>query len=179
MIKKTVRAIDYFKFCPVCGVRLDLKKSQGRKYLSCPACHFIFYQNSKPTASAFITNSKGQLLLVRRAIQPRLGWWDLPGGFLEEGEHPVSGVKREIKEELGCTLKNIKYLGMYPDEYKQVYRVFTLNIIYTAQIRTGVIKPQDDVGSVKWFSPRNIPWPRLAFPNWMKPAIRDWQKNIK
>jgi NAD+ diphosphatase len=144
--------------------------------LSCTKCHFVFYQNSKPTASAFITNQKGQILLVKRAIQPKLGWWDMPGGFLEEGEDPVTGVKREIKEELDVRLKNIQLLGIYMDSYAHCFNVHTLNIIYTAQIQSGTIKAMDDVGDTHWFDTDDIPWSRFAFPVWMKPAIRDWLK---
>jgi NAD+ diphosphatase len=176
---KFKRSIDYYKYCPVCGQPFALKKMHGRKVLKCSACGFVFFQNSKPTASAFITNAKGQLLLVKRAIQPKFGWWDIPGGFLEEGEDPVVGVKRELLEELGVTLRQIKLLGLYPDTYDCYYRMHTLTIIYTAKIKSGVIKPMDDVGSFRWFSKNQIPWSKFAFPMWMKPAIRDWLTAVK
>jgi ADP-ribose pyrophosphatase YjhB (NUDIX family) len=173
------KSLDFFKFCPVCGIRLDLMKMHGQPVLKCPDCNFIFFQNSKPTASAFITNSKGLLLLVKRAIQPKKNWWDMPGGFLEEGEDPLSGVKREIKEELGVKLKQIQLRGIYMDSYAHGYNMYTLNIIYTARIAAGTIKAMDDVGSTQWFDKNKIPWPRLAFPVWMRPAIRDWLKFYK
>ena len=100
----------------------------------------------------------------------------MPGGFLEEGEDPLSGVKREIREELGVKLKNVSFLGIYMDSYTHNYKMYTLNIIYTAQIVSGKIKAMDDVGSARWFDKNKIPWPRLAFPVWMKPAIMDWLK---
>ncbi len=170
------KSLDFFKFCPVCGARLDLVKRRDRPVLKCPACGFIFFQNSKPTATAFITNSKSQLLLVKRAIQPKKNWWDMPGGFLEEGEDPLSGVKREIKEELGLRLKQIRLLGIYIDSYAHGYKMYTLNIIYTARIAVGTIKAMDDVGSAQWFDKNKIPWSRLAFPGWMRPAMLDWLK---
>ena len=75
-----------FRFCPKCGGKLATKKQHGRALLICTECNFVFYQNSAPTASAIITNKAGDVLLVKRAIQPKKGYWDLPGGFLDEEE---------------------------------------------------------------------------------------------
>lgn len=167
---------QYFRFCPHCGARFLIKKTHGLALLTCPHCSFVFYQNSKPTATALIVDTKGRLLFVKRAIRPKKGWWDFPGGFLEEGEDPLIGLTREIREELGCRLNDIQYLGIYMDIYGHRYREYTLNIIYTARIASGIIKAQDDVSATRWFSKNNIPWSRLAFPKWMRPAIRDWSK---
>ena len=96
-----------YKYCPVCAGRLINKPSAKLGHLTCRQCGFIFYQNSKPTSSAFIINSLGQVLLAKRAINPKKGYWDSPGGFLENGEAPLAGLNREIKEELGVRLKDI------------------------------------------------------------------------
>jgi len=170
------KSADYFKYCPRCGGKLFVKRREGARRLVCRNCKFIFYQNSKPTASALITNNKGQVLLVKRGIKPKFGYWDLPGGFLEEGEDPIQGLKREMKEELGVEIYNIRYLGVYMDWYECGYNMSTLNIIYSAKIKSGKIRPMSDVGDIKWFNKSKIPWSKLAFPRWMRSALEDWLK---
>jgi ADP-ribose pyrophosphatase YjhB (NUDIX family) len=160
----------YFRFCPVCAGKLAIKKHDHVKRLVCNKCDFIFYQNSKPTVSAFIINKKGQILLVKRAINPRKGLWDTPGGFLEDGEKPIMGLRREMKEELGILLKDLKFLGIYIDTYCERYEMTTLNILYQAEIASGKLRPMDDVGALKWFGKKDIPWKKSAF-RWMKRAL--------
>lgn len=114
--------------------------------------------------------------MVKRGIMPKFGYWDVFGGFLEDGEDLIKGLQREAKEELGVRLKAITYLGIYMDVYDFQYRVHTMNIIYQAQIASGRLQAMSDVSEYRWFSRNTIPWPRLAFPRWMKPALRDWLK---
>ncbi|MDD5039678.1 MAG: NUDIX hydrolase [Patescibacteria group bacterium] len=168
----------YYKYCPVCSKRLGIRRDGGLPRLACKKCGFIFYQNSKPTASAFITDRRGRILLVKRAINPKRDWWDAAGGFLEDGEHPLKGVQRELREELGVRLKNISPLGIYMDTYRNHYTVSVLNIIYRAEIASGTMRPMDDVSEARWFRTTEIPWSRLAF-RWMKPAMRDLLKVLK
>jgi len=170
------KARQYFKFCPVCAGRLLLKKHGPVFHLTCRSCDFIFYQNSKPTASAFIVNQKNQILLVKRAVEPMKGYWDAPGGFLEDGEDPIKGLRREMKEELGVQLADIQFFGIYLDVYNERYAINTLNIIYLAKILKGKLQPMDDISEAKWFSASQIPWSKLGFP-WLYQALRDWQKH--
>ena len=142
---------------------MAIKKHDYVKRLVCSQCDFVFYQNSKPTVSAFIVNKKGQILLVKRGIKPKFGLWDAPGGFLENGEEPVKGLKREMKEELGVSIKNTKFLGIYVDSYFERYSIKTLNVIYQTEIASGTLKPMDDVSELKWFSKKEIPWKKAAF----------------
>ena len=166
------KASNYFKFCPVCGGKLKVNQAHP----TCIKCGFIFYQNSKPTSSAFLINAQGELMLVKRRVAPFRGYWDVPGGFLEEGEDPIVGLKRELYEELGVRLKNIALHGLYQDWYVDQYKLYTINIIYTAQIASGTLKPQDDISEYQWFTKKTIPWSRLAF-SWIRPCLKDFFKN--
>jgi ADP-ribose pyrophosphatase YjhB (NUDIX family) len=164
-----------FKYCPKCGRRFTKKRLHGRTRLYCRPCDFFFFQNSKPTASAIITKGK-KILLTKRSINPKKGWWDTPGGFLENGEHPLVGVKREMKEELGLEIIPIKLLTTVIDYYIEPpnYRFYTLNLFYLSKIKKGRIRPADDVCEAKWFSKNNLP-KKIAFKN-SREALRDWKK---
>lgn len=165
----------HFKFCPVCGGSLETKVHDHLERLVCSKCDFVFYQNSKPTASAIITNKDGQILLAKRSIKPKLGYWDLPGGFLEDGEDPQEGVRREVREELGVELNVGRIVGIYVDSYDHGITVNTINIIYECLIKTGELTPMDDINEVAWFNKDDIPWEKIAFENG-KSSIRDWMK---
>src|SRR3954462_13276808 len=103
-----------YKFCPKCGHQAD-KKSEY--LLVCPNCGYDFYINPAGTNAVIIENSKGEILLVTRKFDPMKGYLDLPGGFIEVGESLEESALRELKEELGIEILNVKYFGSYPDEY--------------------------------------------------------------
>lgn len=167
---------SFFSFCPVCAGRLAPKYLHGATQPVCRGCGFVFYQNSKPTASAILVDKKGRVLLTRRGIKPKLGWWDLPGGFLENGEDPIIGLKREIKEELGVKIRPTALVGVYVDRYFFGYHFYTFNLNYEAEIISGRIKPMDDVADYRWFDQRKIPWSKMAFRNG-RLALKDWLKS--
>lgn len=122
-------------YCLKCGgcLKETFLKEEKHQRLKCQKCGFVFYQNSKPTSSALIM-SGGKVLLGKRKINPAKGAWDIPGGFLELGEHPEDGLRREIREELGVEIKIKKLLGIFMDTYgKEGYA--TLNICYVVEIK--------------------------------------------
>jgi hypothetical protein len=104
--------LEGWKSCPRCGTELagDLAR------LSCGACGFVVYASSKPTACALCVDD-GRVLLARRAHPPFKGFWDIPGGFLDEGEDPLDGLRRELKEETGLDVEPDRFLGVWIDRY--------------------------------------------------------------
>ncbi len=151
-------------YCPRCGQNLQEVPLGENKVLrlKCAACGFIFYQNSKPTASALIVDGD-KVLLGRRSIEPYKNYWDIIGGFLELGESPEEGVRREIKEETSLEIELIDLLGIFMDEYGPGGES-TLNICYLAKIVSGQAKPADDIDELRWFTASDIP-ANLAFKN--------------
>src|SRR3954466_5714965 len=98
--------LDGWKVCPRCAAGLEL--DQGKA--TCPVCGSAYYANSAPAVEGLLQRD-GKVLLSERGIQPRRGLWDLPGGFLEEGEEPLDGLAREFREETGLAVRAVVWLG--------------------------------------------------------------------
>ena len=149
--------LDGWRFCPRCAG--PIRRKPGRA--ECDACGFVAYANSAPTASAVVVDREGHVLLARRAVEPDRGKWDLPGGFLEEGEEPLAGLRRELLEETGLEVEPLSFLGAWTDSYGDGEgAVATLNLYWLARA-AGVPKPADDVAELCWFAPDALP--ELAF----------------
>ena len=142
-----------FNFCPNCGAQLPTTNSQFAPQ-PCEHCGRTHYHNSKPCAGALIVKDK-RVLLVLRAVEPFKGCWDIPGGFLEAGEHPRDGMLREVKEETGLDVRVIDLLGMYMDRYGD--DSFTLNHYYIVEPIGGTLRAADDVNDYRWFSLDQLP----------------------
>lgn len=164
-----------YSFCPKCGHSLETRRLDGRERLVCSSCGFIFYQNSKPCVGALVVE-RGRVLLVQRAIEPYLGYWDIPGGFLEAGEHPETGTIRELAEETGLLVKPLEILGIYPETYGPSGQ-HTLSICYLAKLVGGRPRPADDVSCLEWFDLQALP-EKIAF-EWPHEALALLQERYR
>jgi 8-oxo-dGTP diphosphatase len=126
--------------------------------------------------SALCIDGAGRLLLARRAVEPERGKWDLPGGFLEEGEPPLEGLRRELREEAGVEVEPTDFVGVWIDHYGAgPESTGTLNLYWTARILDGEPQPDDDVAEFAWFERDALPpAAEFAFPN-VRDAIRTWR----
>jgi 8-oxo-dGTP diphosphatase len=115
-------------------------------------------------------------MLTRRAFEPFKGRWDLPGGFLDEGEHPLEGVKRELREETGLEIEPDRFFGIWIDRYGgDSTAATTLNLYWTARVVAGEPVPADDVTEIGWFAPQELPPDEeLAFAN-VREVLRAWR----
>ncbi|MEI8033420.1 MAG: NUDIX domain-containing protein [Chlorobiaceae bacterium] len=105
-----------YSFCPVCGKPLSQGVIDGRERMFCVACAWVHYLNPLPVALAYTLNSKGELLVVRRAQEPAFDEWALPGGFIEAGEEPHEGCLRELMEETSLEGRIDRLIGVYHRE---------------------------------------------------------------
>ena len=121
-----------------------------------------------------VEDDAGRVLLALRAHDPRAGQWDLPGGYLEEGEHPEEGVRRELREEAGVEVAIDRLIGLYIDETGYATGGHTLNCHYLCHITDGFPTPNDDVEELRWFAADALP-EQIAFDN-ARAALRDWKR---
>jgi ADP-ribose pyrophosphatase YjhB (NUDIX family) len=150
--------LDGWRFCPRCAAPIE----RGDEHVQCPGCGFVAWANSVPAVQALVERD-GRLLLARRGIDPGRGMWDLPGGFLQEGEHPLEGVRRELREETGLDVQPGAFVGAWIDPYE---RRFVLGLTYEATAGAGEPEAADDVAELQWFAPDELPAPEeFAFPS--------------
>jgi 8-oxo-dGTP diphosphatase len=108
-----------------------------------------------------VEDDSGRVLLGRRAADPAAGHWDLPGGFLEEGEHPLDGLRRELREETGLEIEPTEFFGIWMEPYEGRW---VLCLTWLARPVGGVERAGDDLVELRWFAPDELPEPgELAF----------------
>jgi 8-oxo-dGTP diphosphatase len=146
------------KYCPMCGgVLKEMPWEDDVCLPTCMVCGYEFYQNSKPCVVALIVDrDKQRILLTKRGIVPFKGDWDMPGGFLRDGEDPKVGVMREVEEELSVPCEVERLFDIFVDTYGE-FDVYTFNVCYTIRLLSDDIKPMDDVAEAKWFDFDDIP----------------------
>lgn len=141
-----------FRFCPVDGTSLEEPDKEGGT--RCQSCGRSWYRNSSPVAGCVIVH-EGRALLTVRGIDPHKGKLDIPGGFLLNGEHPLDGLRREIKEELGIEIEPGELLMMSPHVYAHEGD-YNLALGFRATWVSGEIAAADDVADVRWVSPDEV-----------------------
>lgn len=108
--------------------------------------------------AALIFDSRGRLLLTRRALEPDKGMLDLPGGFVDPGESAEDALRREVAEELGIKLKEVRYLASCPNEYPfSGLTVFTTDLAFLAVPESlENMTPHDDISGFEWVDPQTV-----------------------
>jgi len=147
-------------YCSQCGETVNhiIPEGDNRHRYVCISCEFIHYQNPRIIAGCLpIFDNK--VLLCKRAIEPRAGYWTLPAGFLENGETTATGASRETMEEANAeVIIDDLYTIFSLPHISQVYMFFK------ASMPTGVFSPGIESLDVKLFEEDEIPWDELAFP---------------
>ncbi|WP_225907853.1 NUDIX hydrolase [Hyphomonas sediminis] len=137
--------------------RLDVPDGDDRLRRICNRCSFVDYVNPKIVTGAVVIKDE-HILICRRAIEPRKGFWTLPAGFMEEGESVEEGAIREAREEAMAEIRIDALLGVY-----SVPRISQVQIMFRAHLLSD-IAPGPESLEVKLVPWREIPWSQMAFP---------------
>ena len=162
-----------FRFCPADGTPLGEPRPSGGA--TCPLCGRSWYRNSAPSVGAAIVRD-GRALVTVRAVEPERGKVDVPGGFLEVGEHPVDGLKREAREELGLEIEADGKPVLLATHTYGPEGVWVLAIGFRARIVAGEPRPADDVAEVRWISAEQVYETDFAWEHdreFVRAALRD------
>ncbi|MEJ2643151.1 MAG: NUDIX hydrolase [Desulfosarcinaceae bacterium] len=153
-------------YCSHCGGPLisRIPPDDDRLRCVCPACGRVHYQNPKLVVGCIPlweerASGEERILICKRAIGPRLGYWTLPAGYLENGETAAQGAARETLEETGAEVVDLAPYRMY-----DIVHVHQIYFIFRARLKAPDFHPTEESAEVKLISESQIPWDEIAFP---------------
>lgn len=142
-------------YCTHCAGHLTLKMVEGRKRKTCSACGVTHYENPVPAACVVLVDREERILLTRRNVEPRKGFWCLPGGFIELGESPEKAAIRELEEETGLKGRIHMLLGVATDPHPDYDTV--LITAFLVKTFSGRILAGDDVSEAGFYTGDRLP----------------------
>lgn len=148
------------RFCHDCGAPVEITRPEGDtgdRHV-CTACETIHYINPKIVVGA-VCDWQDKVLLCRRAIEPRTGYWAVPAGFMEIGESTEEGAVRETWEEATARIEIVGLLGLY-----NIVRLSQVQIFYRARLLSPEMAAGIETLELDLFDWDKIPWDDLAFP---------------
>lgn len=147
------------KHCRQCGapVAYQVPADDNRERAVCTACHHIHYENPLNVVGT-VPYWGNQVLLCKRAIEPRHGFWTLPAGFMELGETVSDGALRETEEEAGAQVALEGLLTMM-----DVVRVGQVHLFYLARMTSTTLNPGPETLEARLFREDEVPWDQIAF----------------
>ena len=164
------------KFCENCGSALEeiLLPTEDRPRLVCVQCGHVAYMNPK-IVSGTLPVANGRVWLLRRGIEPRLGYWTYPAGYQEMDETTVEAAVRETLEETGLRVAVSRLFGLYSRAGSHV-----VNVVYLARQveESAVPELSREALEIASFGPEEIPWDELAFPS-TELVLQDWVSMVR
>jgi len=148
------------KYCPECGheVVVEIPDGDDRERHVCRRCDLIHYRNPKLIVGCLPVH-EGRVLMCRRAIEPRHGYWTLPAGFMENGESTAEGAARETWEEAAAVATRLTLYRLFDVPHiNQVY------VFYRCEIEDGRFGVGPESLESRLVDVADIPWDELAFP---------------
>lgn len=158
-------------YCSRCASPMTTKMVGSRPRRVCPACGFVHFVDPKVGVGVLVIE-EGQILLVRRVMEPERGKWSIPAGFLDHGDDPQATAVREAFEETNLHVEIEELLDVYYNPPEQGGA--SIFILYRARLTGGEIKAGDDADAAAFFSPDQLP--ELAFAS-TRDAVKQLQKS--
>lgn len=158
-----------YRHCPSCGGGLEPRvvMPHDPPRLVCGACGFVFYLDPKVAVGAICRSGEG-IVMLRRGIEPALGKWVFPGGYVDRGETLETAARREAREEVHAEIRLTRLLNVYSYEGRPV-----IVVVYAAEVVGGDLRSGDEALEVRVFRREQIPWDDLAFQS-TREALRDY-----
>ena len=146
-------------YCSQCGAPItqNIPAGDNRERDVCTHCDTVFYSNPKNVCGC-ILEWQGKVLLCKRAIEPRYGFWTLPAGFMENGETTAEGAARESIEEANAYCDELYLFALY--NLPRINQVF---FMYHGTLRDDAVSAGTESLQVKLFDESEIPWDELSF----------------
>jgi ADP-ribose pyrophosphatase YjhB (NUDIX family) len=158
------------QYCSSCGSKVEEQQAFGQLRPVCPSCGWVHFLDPKVGAGVLIAKDH-KILLVRRSVEPEIGKWTLPAGFVEGDEDPMDTAVRECLEETGLEIQIGDLLAVIHG--REHSSGASIVIIYTGEILGGQLEAQDDADAAEFFAPTELP--PLAFEA-TRAAIESWQR---
>ena len=147
------------KFCSDCGAPVALRVPEGDNLPRhvCTTCEAIHYSNPKVVVGC-VPEWQGRILLCRRAIEPRLGFWTMPAGFMENGETARAGAARETFEESQSEVEVESLISVI-----SIPGINQVHLMFSGRMLSEAHGPTSESSAVRLFAEEEIPWDELAF----------------
>lgn len=159
---------DCYRHCPRCG-RAPLSRKDDGGFV-CNACGMVRYLNPSTAVAGFLIDPAGRTLLIRRASDPGKGRLAPPGGFVDAGESAEDALRREILEEVGLSVGNLRYIASFPNRY--IFKgtaIPVVDLFFSAEVQSFEgAAALDDVHAVEILSLDELDPEQLAFPSIQK-----------
>ena len=149
-------------YCLRCGsaAHHQIPDGDNRNRLVCSNkdCAYIHYDNPKNVVGCLL-EWQGKVLLCKRAIEPRHGYWTLPAGFMENQESTIEGAAREAYEEATAECEELRLFAVY-----NLPRISQVYLMFFGKLKDGIAQANEETLEVRLFDEDEIPWSELAFP---------------
>jgi ADP-ribose pyrophosphatase YjhB (NUDIX family) len=157
-------------YCVNCGTSLVPRTVEGRELEACADCGFVLWHDPKVVTMVVVEDDRGELVVGRRSIEPGYGQWCLPGGYVNDDEHPADAAVRECREEIAADVEVTALLGVYHIRKHEAPSM--VGIAYRARLRPGQLPAAgDEMLEVAVFPGDRLP--ELAFSS-HREAMSDW-----
>ena len=149
------------KFCSQCSSPVELRIPQGdtRQRFVCPACHIVHFQNPLMVVGC-VADWEGKILMCRRAIEPRRGYWTVPAGFMENGETAQTGAVRETQEEALAVVTPGSLLALV-----DVVHAKQVHLFFRGKMNSPECGAGEESLETELMDEASIPWEDIAFPS--------------